>query len=941
MKTATKAIALLVVFLMALSVCVALTGARASQARAAGVSALKYHVDYEDPTPERSRDGQTIPFLKVSGNVGICSRGVGLIGKPNDPEHPENLPSINMTDRIPRGATVKRAFLYWAGDFGTFATEIGARGDAPKGSDEMILDGVTLSGESGRHPVKYLGYKFMDGVNHRRAFRAEVTDIVNDAKKGEPGREYQVRRTQDEWTFPNPMRVWWGASLVVVYTHSSITSAKVSIADGCNIMDAAGQTGAKITHKETGLGVDGVLLPSVEKGIIVSDGGADDVVSCKFTADPVPPIGSREWADVCTDNDNQDESWDDKLLEVDKYVTRTTSGYTVELNNVDPEGAYADFYVDWYWFAARIDFDITKTAKLVVDADKNGKVSPGDTLEYTVKYRSAGQTGANDVDLIDKFDRSMVAYVSDISGGGMPDDGTIVWKLGKLPSDSPAYQQSYRVTLKGPSEFPSTGELSLSNTATLLDNQTGYLESDTNTVNVSNPASALTQKQWGSKVWYLAEGSTGKDAKGSFETWVLLQNPGSKQAKAAITYMTPDGEKEGPKPTLLPGTRQTFNVGETVPDNWSVSAKVTSDEPIVAERSMYWNSAGAGATNRQAAHGSIGVTGATNTWYLPEGSTGKDANGNFETWVLLQNPGTKPAKAKITYMTPDGEKEGPEPTLEPGTRQTFNVADVVADTWSVSTKVNSNEPVIAERAMYWHSASGVYRQAAHDSIGVTQSAVTWYLAEGTTGSDANGNFETWVLLQNPGTEPAKAKITYMTPDGEKDGPEPTLQPGTRETFSVGQTVPGNWNVSTRVTSDEPIIAERAVYWNSAAGVYRQAAHDSIGVSAAGKTWFLAEGSTGKDSTGSFETWVLLQNPGTKAVKAQIMYMTPTGLKLGPKTTLEPGTRQSFNVAESVPDTWDVSIMVTSDQPVIVERAMYWNTPDVLRQAATDSIGLDP
>jgi hypothetical protein len=45
------------------------------------------------------------------------------------------------------------------------------------------------------------------------------------------------------------------------------------------------------------------------------------------------------------------------------------------------------------------------------------------------------------------------------------------------------------------------------------------------------------------------------------------------------------------------------------------------------------------------------------------------------------------------------------------------VADFVPNEFSVSTKVVSDKPVIAERAMYWNSAQGVYRQAAHDSIG--------------------------------------------------------------------------------------------------------------------------------------------------------------------------------------------------------------------------------
>ncbi|MBU4489203.1 MAG: hypothetical protein KKE79_01035, partial [Actinobacteria bacterium] len=49
------------------------------------------------------------------------------------------------------------------------------------------------------------------------------------------------------------------------------------------------------------------------------------------------------------------------------------------------------------------------------------------------------------------------------------------------------------------------------------------------------------------------------------------------------------------------------------------------------------------------------------------------------------------------------------------------------------------------------------RQCAHDSIGVTEPNKTWYLAEGSTA----GGFETWVLVQNPGTETATVDLTFM------------------------------------------------------------------------------------------------------------------------------------------------------------------------------------
>ena len=165
--------------------------------------------------------------------------------------------------------------------------------------------------------------------------------------------------------------------------------------------------------------------------------------------------------------------------------------------------------------------------------------------------------------------------------------------------------------------------------------------------------------------------------------------------------------------------------------------------------------------------------------------------------------------------------------LKANSRISLNVADTVPDNWSVSTKVTSDKPVIAERSVYWNTP-GVPRQAAHDSIGASQPATIWYLAEGTTGANESGAFETWVLVQNPGDEDTMIYLVYMTDDGIVPGPELILKANSRISLNVADTVPDNWSVSTKVTSDKAVIAERSVYWNTPS-VYRQAAHDSIGV----------------------------------------------------------------------------------------------------------------
>jgi len=293
--------------------------------------------------------------------------------------------------------------------------------------------------------------------------------------------------------------------------------------------------------------------------------------------------------------------------------------------------------------------------------------------------------------------------------------------------------------------------------------------------------------------WYLAEGST----RGGFETWILVQNPSRDTATVSLTYMTPSGAVTGPSLVLEPSTRQSVNVADTISDEWSVSTEVTSDVPVVCERSVYWG-------ERIGGHDSIGVTSPDHVWYLAEGSTG----GDFETWILVQNPNDANATVELTYMTSEGSVEGPREDLLPNSRMTFNIADTLPGVFSVSTKVVSNRPVVCERSVYWGGRIG-----GHDSIGVTIPGQDWYLAEGST----RGGFETWILVQNPSRDTATVSLTYMTPSGSVTGPSLVLEPSTRQTVNVADTVPDEWSVSTEVTSDVPVVCERSVYWGERIG----------------------------------------------------------------------------------------------------------------------------
>ena len=88
---------------------------------------------------------------------------------------------------------------------------------------------------------------------------------------------------------------------------------------------------------------------------------------------------------------------------------------------------------------------------------------------------------------------------------------------------------------------------------------------------------------------FLAEGSTDW----GFDEWVLVENPNPEPAEVGIQYMTPTGPRTRGWFTLAPDSRVSVHVNEDVPGT-DVSTYVFSDLPLVAERSMYWNSRGGG-----------------------------------------------------------------------------------------------------------------------------------------------------------------------------------------------------------------------------------------------------------------------------------------------------------------------------------------------------------
>jgi hypothetical protein len=179
---------------------------------------------------------------------------------------------------------------------------------------------------------------------------------------------------------------------------------------------------------------------------------------------------------------------------------------------------------------------------------------------------------------------------------------------------------------------------------------------------------------------------------------------------------------------------------------------------------------------------------------------------------------------------------------------------------------------------------------------------------------------------------------------------------TGETVSVPKVVPGNARlttnietesdarlhnaaVSTVVTSDQPIIAERSMYWPGAAVPWGEG-HNSFGVVDAGLHWGLAEGRTG--GAFNFHTYILLANPQSTVANVTVTFLRENGAAAVTKTFTVPPTSR-FNIdagtiSELSNESFGADIQVTNGVPIIVEESMYWDSNGFQFSGGTNATG---
>jgi hypothetical protein len=138
-----------------------------------------------------------------------------------------------------------------------------------------------------------------------------------------------------------------------------------------------------------------------------------------------------------------------------------------------------------------------------------------------------------------------------------------------------------------------------------------------------------------------------------------------------------------------------------------------------------------------------------------------------------------------------------------------------------------------------------------------------------------------------------------------------------------------------VTFDQPGVAERSMYFGE--DPFWKAGHESAGVNAPSKTWFLAEGATGS----FFETFILIANPADYASNVTVTFLPSTGAPVEKKYTVPAFGRHTINIEAEDPSLANAAVAtsVEATEPIVVERAQYWPDPAPQWYEAHNSFGV--
>jgi len=319
-----------------------------------------------------------------------------------------------------------------------------------------------------------------------------------------------------------------------------------------------------------------------------------------------------------------------------------------------------------------------------------------------------------------------------------------------------------------------------------------------------------------SQTWYFAEGSR---LHRFFQNFFQVFNPSSTQtANVTLTFFGSSGTL-ATKTYIVPRQGRITVDANSLPEFGDIdfSTRVTSDVPVVAERSMFWNGDWRGGTN------TFGAANTSPFWYFAEGVS---AN-NIDTYYTILNPNSFGVTVGATYFLESGPASPRFYTVPANSRFTINLASELGRVGAVGSQFGAaaGAPIVMERSIYW----GRNWVEGSNVVGVTAGAGTWHLPEGTAAS----GFDTYTLVANPNANTVTVRVTVLVENGQRIVQDYNVGAYSRLTLHMNafsSLVAGrSFSTSVQSLAGGNVVVEHAVYGTPAGVDYWRSGSASFGI----------------------------------------------------------------------------------------------------------------
>jgi len=288
----------------------------------------------------------------------------------------------------------------------------------------------------------------------------------------------------------------------------------------------------------------------------------------------------------------------------------------------------------------------------------------------------------------------------------------------------------------------------------------------------------------------------------------------------------------------------------------------------------------------------------------------------------VTNPEGRPARVGVTFYDASGAVTGASFTVGAATHRTVPIAALTRRRGSFGLVVSSDRVVAAGLTLT--------RLGRDDDVltGAIAPRRQWYLAEGYTGL----TFHETVSILNPGTQGTRVTLRLLPNGGRTRTITAPVGAHRQVTVDINRLLPGR-AVSVVVTSGRRVVVERTLTFGR--GGYGTTAR--IGATGAATAWLFAEGAT----INRFEAYLTVLNPTARTAHVTARFYGRNGVLLGARgLVVGAGRRDTLRLNDFLAGQEGVASIVTSNQPVVVERPEYFGSPNAAGIPGSDVFGLN-